>query len=553
MKKLLHVFLAHLGGGPAVIPICLLLVFLGLPGCSESSTSPTASQVKPASANSPVSNTAGKPVIAAPAPAAPNGARARTQVRQTSLPESESNQIMVSRLYPAPEFPIIRMDKITPKEVSLKKAFGYSIRVTNLTDATLTNVVVTEELSGNFKYTSSEPAARENAANLVWKIDSLAPRASEQILVSGMATDTNTLKLSTSVVTHFVPAYTDIKVVQPRLELTQTAPARVTLCDVIPVEFKVTNAGTGSARNARIDASLSEGLQTVDGNSKFSLDIGTLAENQTRQFSAKLRAAKAGKYVSEGVVSAAGLKDVSQRATINVDQPVLVVKKTGPEKQYVGRPLTYEITVTNQSDAIAKNVVIEDSVPQAVTTLKATAGSKLYRSRNLVWQFDSLEPEVSKKVYVSYVPTRVGTVADKTTVTAFCADSVTASAETLVAGISGVLLEVIDLEDPIEIGNTTMYEIKVTNQGSAVATGIRITCSLESNIQYVSSRGKTAGSMEGNVLKFAPLASLTPKAEATWRVVVKALEPADTFFKVAMSTDQLSRPVEKTETTHLYK
>ncbi len=518
--------------------IFVMLVLSGLPGCNSERTSHRAYMVEPDRANEFVPNTACRPTIATPA---------------TMVAVSKSNQLKISRIYPAPEFAIIQMDKVMPKEVGLKKPFGYSIRVTNLTSTTLTNVVIAEELSGNFKYTSSEPTAKENATNLVWKIDSLGPRASEQILISGMATDTEPLKLSTNVVTHFVPAYTIVKVVQPKLEFTQTAPAQVTPCDMIPVEFVLTNAGTGSARNVKFEATLSEGLQTVNGKSELALDVGTLAEKQSRRFFTKLRAEKTGKYVSKAVVSATGLKDVSQKTTVIVGQPELVLKKTGPKKQYVGRPVTYEITVSNKSDAPARNTVIEDTVPQRVTSLKTTAGAKLDRSGKLIWQLGTLEPKASKKVYVSYAPIRVGTVTNRTTATAHCANSAIASAETSVAGVSGVLLEVIDVEDPVEVGSTTMYEIKVTNQGSSPTTGIRITCSLEDNIRYISSRGATTGEIVGNVLKFAPLSSVPPKADATWRVFVQALEPADTRFKATMSTDQLSRPVEETEATHLYK
>jgi uncharacterized repeat protein (TIGR01451 family) len=476
-----------------------------------------------------------------------------TSDESMSAASGESERLKVSRIYPAPEFAIIKMDKSIPKEVGLKKPFDYTIRVTNLTDATLTNVMVTEELSGNFKYMNSEPIAKENATNLVWRIHSLGPRSTEQILVSGMATDDKLLKLATSVVTHFVPAETDVKVVQPKLEFTQTAPAQAVICDKIPIEFEVTNTGTGSARNIRIKANFSDGLQTSDGKNELAVNVGNLTAGQSRRYSAKLLPEKAGKYVSKAIATAADLEDVSQETTINVGKPVLEIKKNGPKKQYVGRSVTYEITVINNSSAIARNTVIEDTIPAAVTSLKATKGAKLYRSRKIIWQLGTLEPKATKKVYVSYIPTRVGMLQDKTTATAYCADKVTASAETSIAGISGVLLEVIDVEDPVEVGTTTMYEIKVTNQGSAPATGIRITCTLEDNIRCISSSGATTGVIEGNVLKFAPLSTLSPKSRATWRVNIEAVKPADTRFKAAMITDQLSRPVEETEATHLYR
>ena len=45
---------------------------------------------------------------------------------------------------------------------------------------------------------------------------------------------------------------------------------------------------------------------------------------------------------------------------------------------------------------------------------------------------------------------------------------------------------------------------------------------------------------------------LQPGARAEWQVVVKAVKAGDVRFKVEMTSDQLSRPVEETEATNLY-
>jgi uncharacterized repeat protein (TIGR01451 family) len=535
-----------------ILTVFLMLVLLGLLGCENTDTyqrydSQKYNMVEPSYDSGYPSGMARETVIAAPT--------TTLAVRASSAPVavSEPSEIRISKVYPAPEFALIQMDKVMPRETRLKKSFDYTIRVTNLTNTTLTNVMITEELSGNFKYVSSEPAAKENAANLVWNIDSLGPRSSEQILVSGRASNIEPVKLTTTVVPHFDPARTVVKVVEPQLELTQTAPEHATMCGMIPLEIVVTNSGTGTARGVKLEVFLSDGLQTSHGNSELSIDVGNLVEKQSRRFSVKLQATDYGKYVSKAEVTASGLEDVSQKAIINVGKPELAIEETGPEKQYVGRPVTYEITVSNESDAPAINTVLKEAVPPDVTSIKATAGAKLLRSRDLVWKLGTLEPETSKKIYVSYVPTRVGTLANKITATAHCVESVTASVETAVAGISGVLLEVIDVEDPVGVGSTTMYEIRVTNQGSAPATGINISCILEDSIQYISSRGATPGEMVGNELRFAPLATLPPKVDAAWRVTVKAVKPEDTLFKATMTTDQLSRPVEENEATHLYR
>jgi uncharacterized repeat protein (TIGR01451 family) len=466
---------------------------------------------------------------------------------------TESGDYLVSRIYPCAECGSIRLDKTMPREVELTKAFDYSIKVTNLTDMTLTSVVITESLPENFRSTGADPTARIDGNRLIWEIDQLRARDSNEITVSGMATNIDSLKHCTTVTTPVIPACANIKVVNPKLELTKSAPATVALCDPIPVRFVVANSGTGSAEGVKIVDTLPEGLQTQDGKAELVLDAGTLGAGQSRQLVAELRATKSGTYVNKAVASSAtGLSAESTETTTVVGQPLLTIAQTGPERQYLGRPVTYEITVSNKGNAAAKNTVIETIIPAGVTSMKATTGAKL-SGASLVWELGTLPAEASKTVRVSYTPTTEMTLTSKATATAYCAESVTALAKTTVAAIPAVLLEVIDIEDPIEIGTTTTYMITVTNQGSATDSNIRISCTLEDNVKYVSSTGATAATIAGNSVQFAPLAVLPQKAKATWRVVVEAVKPGDVRFRVTMNTDQLTRPVEETEATRLYK
>jgi uncharacterized repeat protein (TIGR01451 family) len=439
-----------------------------------------------------------------------------------------------------------------PNEVGLNRSFNYTIKVTNLTESMLTDIIITEHLPDNFKYMSTNPAAKNEDKKLIWDIPSLGPKARKQFTVSGMATFTAPLKHSTTVVTPVIPASAVIEVIQPELKLTKTAPVEVLLCDLIPVRFVTTNSGTGSIQNVKIVENLPAGLRTTDGKSQLVFDAGTLGAGQSRQFSAELRATQTGTFTSSAVASSTtGLRVESTATTTSVGMPVLSISKTGPDRLYIGRPAAYDITITNRSDVPAKNAIMEDSIPDGVTGVKATAGAKLAGSK-LVWEFGTLEPNASKEVRVTYTPTKAGTLINSATATAYCAEAVTSTMRTTVTGIPALSLEVVDIEDPVRVGTRATYVIRVENQGSATATNIRIACLLENNVQYLSSAGATAGSKDGQTVRFFPLGSLAPKATAAWRVVVEAVRPGDVRFKAVMNADQLSRPVEETESTHIY-
>ena len=467
---------------------------------------------------------------------------------------TEAGSSIVSRTYPWPECGIVRLDKTMPKEIGLNSPFDYTIRLTNLTETTLTDIIVSEEIPEYFKFTKASPPVDEEKDNkLIWNISPLGPKASMQIKISGSGTHVDLLKYCTTVITPVIPACTSVQIIHPALQLAKTAPAEVLLCDVIPVRYVVTNTGTGAVQNVKVIETLPGGLRTTDGKSELVFDAGTLLAGQSRQFSAELRATQTGEYTSKAIAnSTTGTTTESPPTTTKVGLPVLSVKKEGMETQYIGRPITYEITLTNKSDVPAKNTVLEDIIPSGVTGVKASAGAKLTDSK-LVWEFGTLEPNVTKNVKVSYTPNRAGILTSSATATAYCAEAVTSSVRTKVTGISALSLEVVDVEDPVKVGSHATYIIRVENQGSATATNIRVGCVLEDTVRYVSSAGATAASQEGQTLRFYPLPSLAPKAKAAWRVVVEAVRPGDVRFKATMVADQLTRPVEETESTHLYE
>jgi uncharacterized repeat protein (TIGR01451 family) len=464
----------------------------------------------------------------------------------------ESGAHVVSMVYPSADYAIIQVDKIMPREVQIDNQFTYSIKVTNLTHLALNDVVINEDLPINFRFASAYPTARKEGNKLMWTVDSLAPKASKQIDVTGTATDREALRHCTTV-TQLSRSYADVDVVQPKLELTVSAPAEVLLCDPIALEYTVANTGNGIARNVKIVYVLPSGLETLDSKKELIFDAGTLPAGQSRQFSARVKATKTGVFVNKALAgSASGLRSESAAIVTTVRQPKLTIVNSGPKRQYLGRSVTYEIVVTNKGDGLARDTVVEHNIPSGATSVEATAGARLSGSK-VVWEIGTLAPDASKQMRLSYTPIDVGALMNTATAAAYCAEGVTASVETTVAGIPAVRLEVVDVDDPVEVGAGTTYVITATNEGTAADTNIRLTCDLEDKLQYVSAVGATSGSRVGNTVTFVPLQSLPPKAHAIWRVVVTGVKAGEVRFKVSMSSDNLTRAVEETVATRVYE
>jgi uncharacterized repeat protein (TIGR01451 family) len=456
-----------------------------------------------------------------------------------------------SRSLPCENCGVVKITKKMPAQVALNAPFSYEIMVSNLTRNLVTDVVVTEVVDSKFKYSSSSPSANARGNELVWTMAELDAGQTKTIKVTGMATGTECVK-TCATVEYLVPACASVQVVQPALKLVKVAPSEVTLCEPIPVKITVTNTGTGMAKDVKVTDNLPAGLTTDDGKRSVTLDAGTLAAGQSKTFTMNLKAGKTGKYVNTAsATSSDGLRAQASTTTV-VRQPVLAITKSAPEKRYLGRNVTFDITVSNKGDADAKNTVVEDAIPSGTKFVSATGGGQL-TGEKVTWNLGTLKPGASRKVSLTVMPSDAGRVSNIAKATAVCTDGVSSAASTMISGIPAVLLEVIDLDDPVELGSNTTYVITATNQGSMAGTNIKIECTLEDNEQFVSASGATRGSAIGNKVVFEPLSSLAPKAKATWRVVVKAVKEGDVRFKVTMNTDQITRPVEETESTNLYE
>jgi len=110
----------------------------------------------------------------------------------------------------------------------------------------------------------------------------------------------------------------------------------------------------------------------------------------------------------------------------------------------------------------------------------------------------------------------------------------------------------VDLADPIEVNQPVTYEIRVTNQGSATLTNIRLVCLVPDLQEFVSGNGVTAVRAEARTVAMEPLPALAAKAVATWRVVTKAVKEGDARFKVELTSDQFHRSIDEDESTTQY-
>lgn len=455
-------------------------------------------------------------------------------------------------VYPCDGCGVLKVEKMMPAEVQLGKPFDYYITVTNLYDRDLSGVELNEYLADNFKYVSSQPEGKLEGKMLSWVMPKVKSGQVEKVKVTGIATTSDAIT-QCATAKYKMPACAMTKVVEPKLTITKTATEKITACQKAAIEYTVTNNGTGITKDVKIAEAMPAGLVSETGASKIEIPVGNLAPGESKKVVVMAMPKKTGVFASKAIATAAGdLSAESAETKTVVTKPVLEIAKSGKEEQYLGRQVSYDIKVTNNGDSDAVNTVVEDTMPIGAKLVSASMGGTADVSK-VVWNLGTIAPQASKTVNVVYMPSGIGKVGGQARAMAECAEAVAASAMTDIKGISALLLEVIDVDDPIEVGQNEAYKIIVTNQGSAAATNIAIKAMIEDTMQFVSATGATNGTIADSTISMAPLASLAPKAQAIWHVNVKAIKAGDVRFKVVMNADQLDRDVEETESTHFYQ
>lgn len=338
---------------------------------------------------------------------------------------------------------------------------------------------------------------------------------------------------------------------RPSLEVVTTAPAEGSACSPMRMEVVLRNNGNTPLSQVQGTEALPAGMLTAAGAKTLSYKAGALQPGEGLAFTFSVQAARGGTYSRQ--VSATAAEGVAAQATAStlVHSPSLALTCKTPDSAFLGKPVEVCLTVKNSGDAPEAAAVVTLPIPAGATFISGTV-AVTEEKESLVWHLPALEPSAATELCATFTAAEPGNLLFSPAVQGACAAPAASQCATRVTGIPAVLLEVIDLEDPLPVGQDGTYVITVTNQGSADLTNVKLLCTLEDTQAHVPSNAAPAASVPQRTVVMEPLATLAPKQHATWKVVVKALSAGDVRFAIALECDQLKQPVRETEATYQY-
>ncbi|HEY3393681.1 MAG TPA: hypothetical protein VGK58_13305, partial [Lacipirellulaceae bacterium] len=455
------------------------------------------------------------------------------------------------RALEGPQKPALLVQKFAPAEIQVGKPAKFVVQIRNVGVQAADEVVIRDQVPQGTRLISTSPSAQANGNELVWQLGKLSAGDERSLEMQLMPVTEGEIG-SVATVSYSAQASVKTRCTMPQLAIRMTAPDKVMIGQEQRVKIELRNPGSGDATGVMLFENVPENVKHAAGPA-LEFEIGTLRPGETRELELVLLAEKAGKVINVLTAKAEGNLQVQQQVEFEVIAPALEVAVNGPERRYLERPATYEVSVENPGTAPAHDVQIITKLPKGMRFVRANNMGEYDASTHAVyWSLAELPEGESGKVELVTMPVETGpqTLEVESRAGQGLADQ--AKQQILVVGLAAIMFELRDLEDPIEVGGETGYEIRVVNQGTKAAANVQVAVHLPPGMQVVSAEGETQHSTRGGALMFEPLPQLLPKADTLFRVRVQGLQAGDQRITVEVNTDDLAQPIRREESTRVF-
>jgi hypothetical protein len=447
--------------------------------------------------------------------------------------------------------PAVSVEWIGPPAAKVNQPADYSLVVRNVCNLGVSQVIVRVRVADGVTVAATDPKALQEGNVLMWEVGKQLPKQERNLMLKLTCANKGDINCQAWVTFTGATAMM-IRVREPKLMIKATAPEKVLVNDACTFLLTVSNPGDHPADQVKIHANLSEGLEHARGRG-IDYDIGSLAAGETRSVQVICAAKAGGDQFCEATAEAEGGLKALDKAGVNVIMPKIDLEVAGPKLRYLDRKAVYTIKVTNPGDAPAANVAVNVMVPAGFKFMTADNGGRHdFSTRTVQWFMGEIGPGQAREAKMEVMAINVGEHHFKAQAQASRGLKQEVEVITKVEGLSAILLEMVDLEDPIEVGAETVYEIRITNTGSKTETDVKLTCIVPDKMQFKGATGPARYVQNGAEIVFDPIPKLAPRADAIFRVTCKGVTPGVAIFKGRISSTLLQEPVTKEEATRIY-
>lgn len=457
----------------------------------------------------------------------------------------------------APEVPIgaqtpqVTVEWIKRGDINVGQECRFDLVVKNGGQVPAAEVSVEARFPSTVRLTNAEPKPSKVGGAVTWEFAEILPGQQQVIAISMIPSERG--ELATQALVRFTGMASGVfKVAEPMLEVAIDGVESVVIGEPAAHVITVSNPGTGIVRSISIEALIPPGLEHPRGD-RLVMDIGALSPGESRRVRLSLVAIAGGKHSIE--VRATGDNDLQQAAVAEVDviAPSLKLELDGPGLRYLGRSAKYDLVITNDGSIASSNVRAKYKVPEGFKFERADMGGKYDRtSRTIDWFVGTIEAGQSRTLQLYLSTTELGTFSHQAVVVSEHGARSADVLETRVEGSASLVLDIIDENDPVEVGTDTTYEIRVSNAGSKAAQLVGVSCELSAGVELVGAEGPTDYIAENGLLVFKSLSKLEPGQKVSYRVIVRGKQEGNHRFRARLASESITEPLIFEELTKFY-
>ncbi len=473
--------------------------------------------------------------------------------RSDRVPNSRSTEPAIVPTQTGAQTPQVTLEWAKRGEFNVGQECLVDLIVKNAGSAAVSQVAIDAIFPTNVRLIAAEPSPASATDRLTWTFDQLEAGSQQTISVKLIPSKRGEIG-ATAQVRFTGSSSAAFAVQEPLLKVAIKSPSReVMLGDPASQMITVTNPGTGTVQDVKIEAKLSEGLEHPMREDHLVIDVGSVGPGETRTYRLGLTAAKGGTQTVSIVATSSSEASSSDSVQFNVVAPSLKIAVEGPSLRYKGRNAKYTLTVTNDGGLVNNNIRISQTVSEGFKFVSADHHGKFDPSiKSIQWFIGRLEPGQSTQVGCELNSLQIGEFSQSVQVVSDAGVQAEARIETRVDGIASLTMELVDLDDPVEVGSETGYEIRVKNDGSKVASEVTVKCDLPAGMEFLSAKAPVDQSIEGRQLTFNPIDQIAPGGQVTIRIQMKVTRDGSHRLRARLTGGGLQEPMILEEVTRAY-
>lgn len=449
------------------------------------------------------------------------------------------------------ESPRIETRWTRQSDINVGQPCDLMLTVKNSGDANASDVVVEVFFPRTVRLTAASPKPAAAQSSVVWEFPSLDAGEEREIHITMIPSQRGELTANANV-RFSTAATTSLAVEEPMLKVAMKGPSQVMMGEPASHVVTVSNPGTGVAHNVTVEVTIPEGLQHPKGK-HLKMDLGSVNPGEQRRVRLSMTAVAGGSQnVSVIATSGTELRQTAN-AKVSVLAPSLNLAVSGPALRYVGRDARYLLKLANDGQAVTNNVRAMYVVPKGFEYLYSNRGGKYEETtRTVTWFVGSVSPKEVIDLSLKLKPVELGDFSHVARAISEHGAVAEANVATRIEGTASLVLEVLDLDDPVEIGRETAYEVRVRNEGSKQAQNVGLSFELPNGVKLINVKGPTKHIAESGLVVFKALPALEPGKTAIFQIHIQGSDEGNHRVRARLTSDSIQEPLTVEELTRFY-